>query len=72
VRLGDDPQDPDGERSTFSEKGADMNMKKTMAIFATTALVAASAAWAADNTVTQGGTTAPSTDRGAHDVKKEH
>ena len=49
-----------------------MSMKKTTAIFAATVLVAATAAWAADDAVTQGGATAPSTDRGAHDVKKEH
>lgn len=32
----------------------------------------ASASWAADDAVTQGGSTAQSTDRGTHDAKKKH
>ena len=50
-----------------------MKLKKTLGMFAATALVAAtSASWAADDTVTQGGSNVQSTDRGAHDMKKEH
>jgi hypothetical protein len=50
-----------------------MKLKKTLGMFAATALLAAaSASWAADDPVTQGGSNAQSTDRGAHDMKKEH
>jgi len=50
-----------------------MKLKKTLGMFAATALLAAaSAPWAADDTVTQGGSNVQSTDRGAHDMKKEH